>query len=98
MNNAAQLTHLSQSDIALQIESLVRLSSTVTRQHSGPRTNGQAMSGSNGPELSHHFTHVQQMCNLFDDRVAYDYSEHLLAFGKPVTTLAFSAHPMVLSA
>ena len=80
MNNRKQCTHLSQSDIALQIESLVQAierSDTpayrITHKRSGYEQVEQT-------RLSRYFTHVQQMYNLFDDRVPYDYSEHLLAF------------------
>lgn len=80
MNNRKLNTHLSQSDIALQIESLVKAiqhSDTpafrITHKRSGYERVEQT-------RLSRYFTHVQQMCNLFDDRVPYDYSEHLQAF------------------
>jgi len=80
MNNRKHNTHLSQSDIALQIESLVQAierSDTpayrITHKRSGYEQVEQT-------RLSRYFTNVQQMYNLFDDRVPYDYSEHLLAF------------------
>ncbi|TEQ74413.1 YagK/YfjJ domain-containing protein [Pseudomonas aeruginosa] len=80
MNNRKHNTHLSQSDIALQIESLVQAierSDTpafrITHKRSGYEQVEQT-------RLSRSFTNVQQMYNLFDDRVPYDYSEHLLAF------------------
>ncbi|RUE47717.1 inovirus Gp2 family protein [Pseudomonas aeruginosa] len=80
MNNRKLNTHLSQSDIALQIESLVQAierSDTpafrITHKRSGYEQVEQT-------RLSRYFTNVQQMYNLFDDRVPYDYSEHLLAF------------------
>ncbi|WP_311769324.1 hypothetical protein [Pseudomonas aeruginosa] len=80
MNNRKHNSHLSQSDIALQIESLVQAierSDTpayrITHKRSGYERVEQT-------RLSYHFTNVQQMYNLFDDRVPYDYSEHLLAF------------------
>lgn len=80
MNNRKLNTHLSQSDIALKIESLVKAiehSDTpafrITHKRSGYQQVEQT-------RLSRYFTNVQQMYNLFDDRVPYDYSEHLLAF------------------
>ena len=80
MNNRKHNTHLSQSDIALKIEALVQAiehSNTpafrITHKQSGYARVEQT-------RLSRYFTHVQQMHNLFDDRVPYDYSEHLLAF------------------
>ena len=74
MNNRKHNTHLSQSDIALQIESLVQAierSDTpayrITHKRSGYEQVEQT-------RLSRYFTNVQQMYNLFDDRVPYDYS------------------------
>ncbi|MDI3667742.1 inovirus-type Gp2 protein [Pseudomonas aeruginosa] len=80
MSNRKFNTHLSQSDMALKIEALVQAiehSDTpafrITHKRSGYERVEQT-------RLSRHFTNVQQMYNLFDDRVPYDYSEHLLAF------------------
>ena len=80
MNHRKTHTHLSQSDIALKIESLVQAierSDTpayrITHKRSGYEQVEQT-------RLSRYFTNMQQMYNLFDDRVPYDYSEHLLAF------------------
>ena len=93
MNNRKHNTHLSQSDIALQIESLVQAierSDTpayrITHKRSGYEQVEQT-------RLSHHFTHVQQMCNLFDDRVPYDYSEHLLAFREACDDIGLQRSP-----
>ena len=76
MNNRKHNTHLSQSDIALQIESLVQTiehsdipAFRITHKRSGYEQVEQT-------RLSRYFTNVQQMYNLFDDRVPYDYSEH----------------------
>jgi len=93
MNNRKHNNHLSQSDIALQIESLVQAiehSDTpafrITHKRSGYERVEQT-------RLSHHFTHVQQMYNLFDDRVPYDYSEHLLAFREACDDIGLQRSP-----
>ncbi|WXL26866.1 inovirus-type Gp2 protein [Ectopseudomonas mendocina] len=93
MNNRKHNTHLSQSDIALQIESLVQAiehSDTpafrITYKRSGYERVEQT-------RLSRHFTHVQQMCNLFDDRVPCDYSEHLLAFREACDDIGLQRSP-----
>lgn len=80
MNNRNLNTNLPQSEIALKIEALVQAiersdipAFRITHKRSGYERVEQT-------RLSRYFTHVQQMYNLFDDRVPYDYSEHLLAF------------------
>ncbi|MEE1950361.1 hypothetical protein V0R48_15355 [Pseudomonas alcaligenes] len=80
MNNCKLHTYLSQSDIALQIESLVQAiehSDTPAFRITHKRSGYEQVEKT---RLSRYFTHVQQMYNLFDDRVPYDYSEHLRAF------------------
>ncbi|NMY52628.1 inovirus-type Gp2 protein [Pseudomonas sp. WS 5011] len=93
MNNRKHNTHLSQSDIALQIESLVQAierSDTpafrITHKRSGYEQVEQT-------RLSRSFTNVQQMYNLFDDRVPYDYSEHLLAFREACDDIGLQRSP-----
>lgn len=93
MNNLKHNTHLSQSDIALQIESLVQAierSDTpafrITHKRSGYEQVEQT-------RLSRYFTNVQQMYNLFDDRVPYDYSEHLLAFREACDDIGLQRSP-----
>jgi hypothetical protein len=93
MNNRKHNTHLSQSDIALQIESLVQAierSDTpafrITHKRSGYERVEQT-------RLSHHFNHIQQMYNLFDDRVPYDFSEHLLAFREACDDVGLQRSP-----
>ena len=80
MNNRNLNTNLPQSEIALKVEALVQAiersdipAFRITHKRSGYERVEQT-------RLSRYFTHVQQMYNLFDDRVPYDYSEHLLAF------------------
>lgn len=80
MTTRKTYTHLSQSDIALQIERLVQ----AIEQHDSPAFRfRQTHTGYERVEearLSRYFTHIQQMIDLFDDRVEYSYSEHLQAF------------------
>jgi len=80
MTNRNTYTHLSQSDIALQIESIVQaIENTdtpafrITQSRSGYERVEQT-------RLSRHFTRIKQMIDLIDDRVEYSYSEHLQAF------------------
>ncbi|WP_339461118.1 hypothetical protein [Pseudomonas sp. EA_105y_Pfl2_R69] len=80
MNNRKLNTHLSQSDIALQIESLVQ---AIEKSDTPAFRITQSRSGYEHVEqtrLSRHFSNIQQMIDLFDDRVEYRYSEHLQAF------------------
>lgn len=80
MTNSNAHPPLSQSDIAIQIERLVK----AIEQHDTPafRLSG-TRSGHKQIEptrLSKYFKCVQQMIDLFDDRCKYRYSEHLQAF------------------
>ncbi len=71
---------ISQSDITIRIERLVR---ATERHNSDAFRIKQTRSGRERIEttrLSRYFDHIQQMFNLFDDRYAYDYSEHLQVF------------------
>lgn len=80
MNNRKTHTHLSQSDIALKIESLVQAierSDTPAFRISHKRSGYMRVEET---RLSRYFTNMQQMYNLFDDRVPCDYSEHLQVF------------------
>ncbi|WP_240112383.1 inovirus-type Gp2 protein [Pseudomonas aeruginosa] len=93
MNNRKQNTHLSQSDVALQIESLVQAiehSDTpafrITRTRLGYLRVKET-------KLSRYFTNVQQMLNLFDDRVPYDYSEQLMAFWEASMDIGLEPSP-----
>lgn len=93
MNNLKHNTHLSQSDIALQIESLVQ---AIERSDTPAFRITHKRSGYERVEetrLSRYFTNVQQMYNLFDDRVPYDYSEHLLAFREACDDIGLQRSP-----
>lgn len=93
MNNRKLNTHLSQSDIALQIESLVQAierSDTPAFRITHKRSCYEQVEQT---RLSRYFTNVQQMYNLFDDRVPYDYSEHLLAFREACDDIGLQRSP-----
>jgi hypothetical protein len=80
MNNRKTYTHLPQSDIALQIERLVQViedSDSPAYRIKQTRTGYERVEET---RLSRYLTHIKQMVDLFDDRVPYDYSEHLQAF------------------
>lgn len=80
MTTRKTYTHLSQSDIALQIERLVQ---AIEKTDTPAFRITQSRSGYERIEetrLSRYFTHIKQMVDLFDDRVEYSYSEHLQAF------------------
>lgn len=79
MTSSNAYTHLSQSDIAIQIERLVK----VVEQRDIPAFRlPDADSGHEQVQrtrLSRYFDYIQQMIDLFDDRSQYRYSEHLQA-------------------
>lgn len=80
MNSSNAYTRLSQSNIAIQIERLVK----AVEQHDIPAFRFKdARSGHEQimpTRLSRYFDVIQQMIDLFDDRCEYRYSEHLQAF------------------
>ncbi|WP_043098825.1 inovirus-type Gp2 protein [Pseudomonas aeruginosa] len=80
MNNRSFNTRLSQSDIALKIESLVQAieSSDIPAYRIAHNRSGYERAQET--RLSRYFSNIQQMYDLFDDREPYDYSEHLKAF------------------
>lgn len=89
MSNRRVNANLSQSDIALQIEALVQ---AIERSDTPAFRITYKRSGYERVEetrLSRYFSNVQQMCNLFDDRVPYDYSEHLQAFRDACDDIGF---------
>ncbi|WP_298184355.1 inovirus-type Gp2 protein [uncultured Pseudomonas sp.] len=93
MSNRNIYTHLSQSDIALQIESLVQ---AIEKSDTPAFRITQSRSGYERVEqtrLSRHFTRIQQMIDLFDDRVEYSYSEHLQAFSEACQDIRLERHP-----
>lgn len=93
MINIKPYTHLSQSDIALQIERLVQ---AIEDSDSPAYRIKQARTGYERVEetkLSRYFAHIQQMYDLFDDRVPYDYSEHLQAFWEACQDIGLERNP-----
>ena len=94
MNNRKTYTHLSQSDIALQIERLVQaieFHDTPAFQFTQARSGYERIKAT---RLSRYFDHIQQMVDLFDDRVEYSYSEHLRAFWEACQTSGWSVTVM----
>ncbi len=94
MNNRKLKTCLSQSDIALQIESLVQ---AIEKTDTPAFRITQSRSGYERIEatrLSRYFTYIKQMLDLFDDdRVEYRYSEHLQAFREACQDIQLQRHP-----
>lgn len=93
MNNRKHNTHLSQSDIALQIESLVQAiektdtpAFRITHKRSGYEHVEET-------RLSRYFTNIRQMYDLFDDRLPYDYSEHLQVFWEACQDIKLERRP-----
>lgn len=80
MSNCCPYTSLPQSDIAIEIERLVK----SVEQYDTPAFRLPGIrSAHEQPErtmLSRYFDRIQQMVDLFDDRCQYRYSEHLQAF------------------
>lgn len=80
MTNFNTYTHLSQSDIAIQIERLVK----SIEQYDTPAfrllSTGSGHEQIESTKLSRYFNYAQQMIDLFDDRCQYRYSEHLQTF------------------
>lgn len=73
-------TRLTQSEIAIQIERLVK----AIEQHDTPafriRSSCLGYEPVEETKLSRYFVHIREMVDLFDDRCEYGYSEHLQAF------------------
>lgn len=93
MTNPKTYTYLPQSDIALQIESLVQ---AIEKTDTPAFRITQSRSGYEHVEetrLSRYFTHIKQMVDLFDDRVEYSYSEHLQAFRMACQDVGLERHP-----
>jgi len=93
MNNRKLNTYLSQSDIALQIESLVQViehSDTPAFRITYKRSGNERVEET---RLSRYFTNIQQMYDLFDARVEYGYSEHLQAFWEACQDIKLERRP-----
>lgn len=93
MSNRKTNIYLSQSDIALQIESLVQ---AIEETDTPAFRITQSRSGYERVEetrLSRYFAHIKRMVDLFDDRVEYSYSEHLHAFREACQDIGLERHP-----
>ncbi|MFJ2680800.1 hypothetical protein [Pseudomonas sivasensis] len=93
MTNCKTYTYLSQSDIALQIESLVQAiedTDTPAFRITQGRSGYERVENT---KLSRYFPHIKQMVNLFDDRVEYSYSEHLQAFREACQDIGLEHNP-----
>lgn len=80
MTSSIAYTHLSQSDITIQIERLVKAVGQYdipAFRFKGTRSGYEQTMPT---RLSRYFDGIQQMIDLFDDRCQYRYSEHLQAF------------------
>ncbi len=80
MSNRKTNIHLSQSDIALQIESLVQAVEKTDAPAFRIKQNRLGYERVEKTLLSYLLTHIKQMVDLFDDCEEYRYSEHLRAF------------------
>ncbi|AZE62727.1 MULTISPECIES: YagK/YfjJ domain-containing protein [Pseudomonas fluorescens group] len=86
-------THLSQSDIAIQIERLVK----SIEQYDTPAFRlpdaGSGHEQAQRTRLSRYFDGIQQMIDSFDDRSQYRYSEHLQAFWEACQHIGLERSP-----
>lgn len=93
MTHNTPYTSLSQSDIAIQIERLVK---AIERFESpafwllGKRSGNERIEPS---RLSRYFKHIRQMMDLFDDRCEYEYSEYLQAFWEACQDIGLERSP-----
>ncbi|WP_426944023.1 hypothetical protein ACP4J5_16415 [Pseudomonas oryzihabitans] len=80
MNRKLRHPKLSQADIALQIESLVK----AIEEDDGPafwvEQSRHGLELVKNTKLSRYFNQIKRMFDFFDDQVPYDYSEYLRAF------------------
>ncbi|MCE5975296.1 inovirus-type Gp2 protein [Pseudomonas fulva] len=93
MTTRETYTHLSQSDIALQIERLVQVigdSDSPAFRIKPVRSGYERIQET---RLSRYFDHIQQMVDLFEDRIEYRYNEHLQAFRAACQDVGLERHP-----
>ena len=84
---------LSQSEISIQIERFVQ---DIVRYDLPAFKVKHARSGSDRIEqtrLSRYCQHIHQMGDLFNDRIPYDYSEHLQAFWEACQNIGLERGP-----
>lgn len=88
---------LSQSDIAIRIERLVR---AIQRTNIAAFKIDKSASGRERVQrtrLTRHFEHIQKMVALFDDEQPYDFSEHLQVFWDACQDIGLERSPVGLT-
>ena len=94
MTSSRPQTSLSQSDIAIRIEQLVK----VIEQHDIPAFRFSVPRSGCGrilpTRLSRYFDDIQQMIDLFDEHSRYRYSEHLQAFWEACQHIGIERSPV----
>lgn len=97
MSKRTTYISLSQSDIAIQIERLVKAieDTTIPAFRVTQLRPGQECVQTT--RLSKYFDHIQQMVGLFDDRYPYDYSEHLQVFRQACQDIGLELSPVGLT-
>ncbi|AJQ50421.1 MULTISPECIES: inovirus-type Gp2 protein [Pseudomonas] len=93
MINRKKYTHLSQANIALQIERLVQ---AIEKSDLPALRIKQVRPGCERVQearISRYFDHIQQMVDLFEGRIEYSYSEHLQAFRAACQDIGLERHP-----
>lgn len=93
MTNRKTYNHLSQSDIALQIEQLVQ---AIEDSDSPAFRIKQARTGHERVQetkLSRYLDHIQKMLDLFEGRIEYSYSVQLQAFRVACQDIGLERHP-----
>lgn len=93
MTNRKTYTHLSQSDIALQIERLVQAIGDSDSPAFRIRQGRSGYERIQQTKLSRYFDHIQAMVDLFEGRIEYRYSEHLQAFRAACQDIGLERHP-----
>jgi hypothetical protein len=94
MSNRKTYTYLSQSDITLQIESLVQAIADIDTPAFRITQSRSGYERVEENRLSRYFTHIKQMVDLFDDdRVEYSYSEQLQAFKEACQDIGLERRP-----
>ncbi len=86
-------TYLSQSDVALQIESLVQAIEKTNTPAFRVTQNSSGYECVEATRLSRYFTHIKQMVDFFDGRVEYRCSEHLQAFREACDDIGLERDP-----
>lgn len=93
MTTRSTYTRISQSDIAIQIERLVKAIETSDRPAYEIIQSQSGYERVQPTRLTRYFACIQQMIDLFDDRYAYSYSEHLEAFRRACQHIGLERSP-----